>query len=195
MYLEVPHNQQCSLQPLTTTRILLSLHIQMLVISLKLLHVNVTSMTMLPVAIPALLITPTTSSTFTYWAKRSTLYLRCVYGHPMNYHFCSSGAHVFSLEPKIFAIKIFPTNCLASCTVASRTSYIALACRAITLGPICKLFRVSSIVSLLIPINFWLFTLVIIREIILVFSASKASVVVRKLFPLRNSLYCSFNSS
>lgn len=190
IYPKTPYNQEWGLRPSITTNILLSLRIKILGKLLKFVCVNVTSMTMSSVAFPTLLIMSIASSTFPYWAKRSPILFFCYfYGQTMNCHFCSSDVHVLRLEPKFFAVKILPVNYLDPCSVANRTSHIALERRLNKFGSNMQAFRVSSIVSLLTPINFWLYMSVVSGEIILVFTGSKASGIVMNSFPLSISLY------
>lgn len=88
--------------------------------------------------------------------------------------------------------KIFQANCLSSCSIYSRTSHMDLERLANNFGPIMKLFRASSIFSPQTPIKFRHFTSVFSKEIVLVFTASSASGIMRNSFPLINSSYTFF---
>lgn len=78
-----------------------------------------------------------------------------------------------------FAINMLPANCLASCSVASKMSHKAPDPLASIFCPIFRLFSTYSTVSLLTSINFWVFTSVVGREIVFVFTASRSSRIVR----------------
>lgn len=68
-----------------------------------------------------------------------------------------------------FVAKVLPANFLASSSIGNRMSHRAFILLIRILGPILRLFKASSIVSLLAPINVRVPTLVVSREIILVF--------------------------
>lgn len=83
-----------------------------------------------------------------------------------------------------FAAKMMPANCLATCSVASKMFHSAFDFLARILKPAVTIFNASFIVSLLIPVNYRLFTSVVTRKIVLALTAFSASGIVRNSFPL-----------
>lgn len=83
---------------------------------------------------------------------------------------------------EVLVVKISPASCLASSSVTSKMSHITFDLLARILGPIFRLLSASTKMSLLIPINFWVFTSMVSKEIILVFTVFIASGIVRSSF-------------
>lgn len=115
-------------------------------------------MTKSPLAMPTFLIVTETSSTWLYQAKKAFIrFLLMSTGTP------STVIRVFRVPMYLvwrrtdFIVKILPANCLASCSVANKISHSAFDLLARILGPILRIFTVSSIVSLLTPLNFQLY--------------------------------------
>lgn len=112
-----------------------------------------------------------TSSIWTYlgnndsieFSQRSTIFVLCVL-------MCSLWS------PTVFAVCTLPTR---------RLSHIVLDILANALGVILRVFKDSSKISLLTPINFRLFTSAVSRDIILALMASRVSSIVRNSFPLK----------
>lgn len=78
-----------------------------------------------------------------------------------------------------FAIKMLPANCLVSFSVASNLSDNAFDSLASIFGSTYKLFSASCSVCLLSSIIFRIFTLVVSREIVFMFTTSRDSGIVR----------------
>lgn len=81
-----------------------------------------------------------------------------------------------------FEVRILPANVLVSSTAVSKMSHIAFDLLANTLRVILRLFIASSIISLLAPINFLVFTSVVSRELVIDAYASKTEGIVRSSF-------------
>lgn len=91
-----------------------------------------------------------------------------------------------------FDVSILLASCLASCLISRRLSHIVSNLLVSTFSLRLKLFRASFMVSLLTPVNFWLFISVVNREIVHVLMASIASGTVKNSFPSVNSAYFFF---
>lgn len=107
------------------------------------------------------------------------LVLTDIHGHVMD---CGSGhpvpiCSVYCLT--FLVVKSLPASCLAYWSGARRMSHKAFVLLDKSLELIFRVFKVSSIFSLLTTINFWLFTTVANRDIIRVFTTSKARGTVR----------------
>lgn len=122
---------------------------------------------------PTLLIIAETSSTWPYQAPNLS---------PLMSTSTPLSPHYSVCRWTDFVVRILPTNYLASSSVASKMSHNAFDLLARIFGP--RLFNAYTIVSLLTPVNFRLLTLVVSRGIVLVFTASITSGIVRNLFTL-----------
>lgn len=86
-----------------------------------------------------------------------------------------------------FVVNILPARAFAESLVANRMSHIALLRRASTLASILRLFRASSMQSLFTPIGLLVFTSIVKREIVLMFTASRSDDISKNSFPEINS--------
>lgn len=86
-----------------------------------------------------------------------------------------------------FVARVIPANILASSSVGNRISHKAFVLLVRILDPILRFLKL-----LLTPRNLRVPTLVVSRDIVLVFIASIASGMLSNSFPLRQSSYVSF---
>lgn len=151
---------------------------------------RITCKTMSPVAIPVLPMMADTSSTWPNLEKndpiRSSLMSA---GTPCTVIlvFLVPKYSVWSLSDLV--VKVFPARLLASSSLPSKISHFARETLASNLGAIFRLFKASSIVSLLTPISVLFLTSDVNREIILTLILFRTSGMARNSSPWR---YCSF---